>query len=142
MKVKSPSEMTKAIQVRIEIFVKEQNVPFEEEIDDRDQDSTHFLLQDTLGKPYGTARLVPGNNSTCYLGRLAVCKEVRKKGFGKMLVEAVEDEAKKLGYNSILIHGQTYAQGFYESMGFIDINEPRFWEAGIEHLHIKKELQK
>lgn len=89
--------------------------------------------------------LVPplSKKSECHLGRLAILKEARGSGFGKLLVQAVHEEARHQGFGTSSIHAQTYAIPFYEKVGYkIDPeNSEIFFECGIEHVSMVMELQ-
>jgi predicted GNAT family N-acyltransferase len=127
-----------AYQIRIHVFVEEQAIPIEEELDADDEISTHFLIYfDEF--PVGTARLVLGkcpdsDIKTCHLGRLAILREYRGRGLGIPLVQAVHQLGQSLGYEASKIHGQSYAVPFYEKVGYkTDENAEPFMECGIEH---------
>ena len=72
----TPELISKCYEIRISVFVDEQNCNLENELDDKDALSTHFLLF-LNSKPVGTCRLVPDVNEECHLGRLAILKEAR-----------------------------------------------------------------
>lgn len=114
-------------EIRIEVFVKEQNVPPELEWDDADCGATHFLAQ--YDNEYiGTARLC----SDGHLGRMAVREPFRGQGVGKALIEACEKEARRQKIVKIILNAQSYAIPFYEKMGY-EVTSEAFMEAGIEH---------
>jgi predicted GNAT family N-acyltransferase len=126
--------------VRIAVFVEEQNIPVEDEIDLNDPKSTHFIgFID--GEPAGTARLVPDSNGVCHLGRLAVLKGSRNKGLAKLLVESVHFEAIQQGFTMSIIHAQSYLKDFYLRAGYIPDSGEIFIEDGLEHLSMTKMLQ-
>lgn len=114
--------------VRREVFIVEQDVPEHEEIDSRDPMCTHFLARDESGAPVGTARLVSGGQ----IGRMAVKKSQRGTGLGAKLLAAAVEYALEHQYESIFLHAQTHAIGFYESCGFT-ADGPEFMDAGIPH---------
>ena len=84
--------------------------------------------------------LVPVSSTKGKLGRLCVLKKYRQKGFGRILVQALEDHAKQQGLNCILLHAQVDKIGFYESMGYSQISNELFMEDGIEHVVMNKTL--
>ncbi len=122
--------------VRRVVFVEEQKVPEEIEVDELDPVSFHILaIESTGGKPIGTARLLPDG----HIGRVAVVKEWREQGLGlalmKFLIEKARDESRK----ELLLHAQTQTIGFYEKLGFVCVGE-EFEEAGILHFMMRLEL--
>lgn len=121
--------------VRLMVFVAEQHVPKEEELDEWDAKSRHFIARDAQHMVMGCARLLP----TGQIGRLAVLKPFRKRGVGGALLEAVLRSAKAAGMREVWMHAQTHAEGFYVAHGFAPEGE-RFMEAGIEHIMMRKAL--
>lgn len=114
--------------LRIEVFVVEQGVPVELEWDEADEVSTHAVAYDEEGQPVATGRLLPDG----HIGRMAVRKSARGQGIGAQVLEALLDEAKRLGYRELVLHAQTHAQGFYARHGF-EARGEEFMEAGIPH---------
>lgn len=83
--------------VRLEVFVGEQAVPFVQEIDARDFLATtiHVLAVGADGAALGAGRLLrdPARPDRVHLGRLAVRRIARGTGLGARLVAALEDAA-------------------------------------------------
>lgn len=124
--------------IRGAVFVAEQQVPVEEEWDSRDTTADHFLaLVD--GVPVGTVRLVDLGGGTGLLGRLAVLPQGRGNGTGIALVRAVEERARQRGLDTVELHAQTHALGFYTRLGYTSHGE-EFLDAGIPHMHMVREL--
>jgi ElaA protein len=120
----------RAFAIRICVFVREQGVPAEIELDDDDQHAIHFLAT-SGGRAVGTARLVMhGNNAK--IGRMAVLKKHRLKGIGAALLKRSIVAAKRRGAGKIFLHAQVPVIGFYEKMGFRCVGRV-FDEAGIAH---------
>ncbi|SDX61643.1 GNAT family N-acetyltransferase [Lysobacter enzymogenes] len=117
--------------VREAVFVREQNVPLELELDaERDPQCQHVLAFDADGEPIGTGRLTPDRR----IGRMAVLTAWRGRGVGEALLEALVARARALGWREVSLHSQASAIGFYARQGFLPFG-PRFEEAGgIEHL--------
>ena len=131
--------------VRHQVFVTEQSVPEELECDELDARADHFLaLHD--GVPVGAGRLIIGTGpaqemkSVGVLGRLAVDRAVRGMGLGKLLVHAIEQRAAQRGLAAVELHAQAHARGFYDQLGYAPYGD-LFFEAGIEHISMRKELQ-
>ena len=119
------SELLKSI--RFAVFVEEQSVPIEEELDGMDGVSTHFLAT-VDGKPVGVARLMPSGQ----IGRMAVLVDYRRHGIGALLLRAAVKEALDNGHTEPFLHAQTHALSFYTAHGFVAFGEI-FLDAGIEH---------
>jgi len=117
-----------AQRVRIEVFVIEQNVPFELEWDEDDEVSTHAIAYNEEGQPVATGRLLPDG----HIGRMAVIKSLRGCGLGREVLQALLQQARKEGHKDLLLHAQTHALAFYEKQGFIAEGD-EFVEADMPH---------
>lgn len=112
------------------VFVREQGVPREIELDRDDRLAVHFLAR-LRGKPVGTARVVL-RGGTAKIGRMAVLKRYRGKGIGRALLRRALVFASRRGAHRIFLHAQLPVVGFYEKLGFFAVG-PVFEEAGIPH---------
>ena len=112
------------------VFVREQGVPAEIELDRDDRRAIHFLAL-ISGKAVGTARVVM-RRGNAKIGRMAVLKSHRRRGVGAKLLERAIVTAKKFGARKIYLHAQVAVIGFYEKLGFRCVG-PVFDEAGIAH---------
>jgi predicted GNAT family N-acyltransferase len=129
-RVSSEKEMQQAFRIRIRVFVREQGVPAESELDDDDKRALHLLA--CLGeRAVGTARIVM-RGGQAKIGRMAVLKSHRRKKVGKKLLTRAIMTAKKHGSRKIYLHAQVAVVAFYESAGFRCVG-PVFDEAGIAH---------
>ncbi len=113
--------------IRFKVFVEEQAVPVEEELDGMDEVSTHFVAI-LNGNPVGVARLMPSGQ----IGRMAVLLPYRKHGIGALLLRAAVKEALQNGHTEPFLHAQTHALSFYAANGFVAFGDI-FLDAGIEH---------
>ncbi len=123
-------ELKQAMRIRIRVFVREQGVPAEIELDDEDKRALH-LLASFGGSAVGTARIVM-RAGQAKIGRMAVLKSYRRKKVGKNLLRRAVITAKKQGARKIYLHAQVAVLGFYELAGFRCVG-PVFDEAGIAH---------
>ena len=121
--------------VREAVFVREQGVPLELELDARDPDCLHVLARDADGRPIGTGRLTPAHT----LGRMAVRAEWRGKSVGAAMLAALTQLARDRRWNAIELHAQVDAIGFYLRHGYLPVG-PRYMEAGIEHQSMRRAL--
>jgi len=129
-RVSSQAELVQALAIRIRVFVQEQLVPAEIELDSEDQRAIHFLAVKS-GKAVGTARIVL-RHDTAKIGRMAVLKSFRRKGVGAALLKRAILAAKRLHARRIYLHAQVAVIGFYQRMGFRAVGRV-FDEAGIAH---------
>ena len=120
--------------VRVTVFVEEQRVPIEIELDDRDDHCVHVLAHDTAGLAVGTGRidLEAGGK----IGRVAVLAEARGTGVGTALMESLHEIAMRAALTSVWCNAQQSAVPFYAKLGYVVTSEP-FFEAGIEHVRMQ-----
>ena len=126
--------------IRQRVFVEEQACPPEEEWDEYDETSRHFLGS-VEGRPVATARwrtAVYGERIVAKLERFAVLPAYRGRGFGRLLVQYLVRDAQRAGFGCYLLHAQAYLEAFYASLGFRSLEE-RFMEAGIPHVKMIRE---
>ena len=121
--------------IRELVFVLEQGVPPELEMDELDAHCDHALAYAADGAAAGTGRLLPDG----HVGRMAVLKEYRGKGAGALLLQALVEQARRRGHTSVRLNAQIQAAGFYRRFGF-DIAGPEFMEAGIAHVPMQRRL--
>lgn len=135
--VQNESQKQQAFQIRHTVFVEEQNVPEDIEMDEFDAEAIHFLCYDA-GKPIGASRL-RFVADVGKLERLCILKEYRGKSYGKQMIAKMEEEIKKHGYEKALLHAQVHAKAFYEQLGYRVVSE-QFMDAGIPHVKMEKQL--
>jgi len=129
-----------AFAVRRAVFVDEQDVPEEVEMDEHDAGATHFVAYDTArGEPVGTARLRFPEEATGKAERVAVLRPYRGQGIGVRLMERVESEARDRGCSRVRLNAQTHVEEFYADLGYETVSGV-FHEAGIPHVEMVKEL--
>ncbi len=117
-----------ATPLRTQVFVREQGVPLEIELDAFDVVSRHALAFGPDGRVVGTGRLLPDG----HIGRMAVDAGWRGRGVGGAVLEALVAEAVRRGFERVVLNAQVPALGFYRRHGFVEEGEP-FVEAGILH---------
>jgi predicted GNAT family N-acyltransferase len=114
--------------IREAVFVAEQGVPAEIELDEWDAQCEHALACDGSGRALGTGRLLPDG----HIGRMAVLREWRGSGVGGAILEVLIDRARARGMTRVVLHAQTHAERFYSRFGFA-VSGAEFMEAGISH---------
>ena len=137
--LKNKEELELGFALRIEVFVKEQNVPIELELDDKDysDNTVHigYFHDDNL---IGVARLM--DKDVIHIGRVVIDKEYRGKGIGRKLIVGCETTAKNILKREVIIElsAQIQAEKFYESLGYNRVNDKIYLDAGIEHVDMRK----
>ncbi len=123
-----------AKRIRFTVFVEEQAVPAEMEMDDNDAQSLHALAY-ADGHAIGTGRLLPDG----HIGRMAVLKEWRGQGAGREMLRRLIEAARRRGHREVALSAQVHALEFYRAEGF----EPEgaiYEEAGIPHQSMRRKL--
>ena len=123
-----------AAPVRMVVFVEEQRVPAELEMDERDAACVHAIAFDGE-RAIGTGRLLPDG----HIGRMAVLKAFRGKGVGGEILEALVEAARRRGEREIVLSAQTHALAFYRAHGF-EAFGAEYEEAGLPHQDMRRVL--
>lgn len=134
----TPKNKSIAFTIRKKVFVEEQRVPENLEIDKYEDEAIHFLAY-VNGEPAGTARLRWLDEHTAKAERVAVIKRFRGNGLGRVLMDALEAAAKQKKAKTVVLHAQTRARPFYERLGYEAYGD-LFLDAGIEHIAMKKNI--
>ena len=127
--------------IRHEVFVVEQFVPVELELDEFDPEAWHALCL-LKNLPVGTGRLVRefrGVEEWGRIGRMAVLEAYRGQYLGLSILDALIDKASDMGIIHLYLHAQVSAVSFYEKRGF-KICGDVFDEAGIPHQEMELNL--
>ena len=139
--VESAAELEGAVTVRMRVFVAEQGIPADVEVDeaDSDPDTVHAVALHQ-GAVIATGRLLPdvdGNGP--HIGRMAVQQEWRRSGVGGKVLAFLEQQGRELGFARITLHAQEYVKSFYAGHGYEEVGE-MFLEEGIPHREMVKRL--
>ncbi|MDF2837808.1 MAG: family N-acetyltransferase [Paenibacillus sp.] len=136
-RVQNQQQLEKAYAIRTEVFVVEQGVPVEAEIDEYEDVARHVLvLYD--GEAAGTGR-VRELGGLAKLERICVKAKFRKHGIGAAIMEGLESIAREQGLTGAKLHAQTQAAPFYEKVGYT-IDSDIFMEENIPHVRMIKTL--
>lgn len=136
--VQTPKEKQQAFSVRSTVFVKEQHVPEEIEVDAHDETAIHFIVFTDRQHPVAASR-VRFVDQAGKLERICVLKEFRGASIGSELIKKMEESIVARGYSFATLHAQTHATSFYEQLGYVITSDP-FIDAGISHVAMVKEL--
>ncbi|MGB1773675.1 MAG: GNAT family N-acetyltransferase [Arenicellales bacterium] len=114
--------------IRHTVFVEEQGVPVELELDGEDASARHAAAFSDDGRLVGTGRMLASGK----IGRMAVSQSMRRQGIGRALLDALVAEAKRLKLEEVSLGAQLPAVAFYERAGFKAYGDI-FLDAGIDH---------
>lgn len=123
-----------AAPIRFAVFVEEQGVPRELELDEMDEKSVHAVAFED-GKPVATGRLLPDG----HIGRMAVLKDWRGRGIGAQILGRLMDRAREEGHREVVLSAQVQATAFYRRHGFAE-EGAEYMDAGIPHREMRRSL--
>nr|WP_289039122.1 GNAT family N-acetyltransferase [uncultured Allobacillus sp.] len=135
--VSTERERNDAYQIRQEVFVGEQGVSMDEEMDEHDDHAIHFVgYIDERPVLASRLRFVDEYGK---LERICVVKDERGNHYGNKIIEEMEKAIKKHGYFKAKLNAQKYAEEFYKKLGYQTISD-EFLDAGIPHFTMVKDL--
>jgi predicted GNAT family N-acyltransferase len=134
-RVANDEERARAYAIRWEVFVEEQGVPEDMELDEHDAHAVHVLAI-AGGEAIGTGRLVmyaPGEGK---IGRMAVLKMGRGQGAGTAIMAALTEAAKEQAMKVLILDSEVEARPFYARLGYVPEGEI-FMDAGMPHQRMR-----
>lgn len=134
--VTDPQDVLKVLIVRGIVFIEEQQVAYDGEIDEFEESAVH-VLGEIDGEPVAAGRL-RFLDDWAKLERIAVRPGWRDRGLGRAMVEFLLDEARRRGYRRFTMHAQEHLVEFYRELGFKPVGE-MFVECGIDHRTMNRE---
>ncbi|QTD41244.1 GNAT family N-acetyltransferase [Sporosarcina sp. Te-1] len=132
----SALEREDAFSVRKMVFVEEQGVPLNLELDENDATAAHFIVY-SEERPIGAGRIRKISTGVGKVERVCVLKEFRGKHLGNLIMHSLEEHAKQTGMHKIVLNAQSYAVPFYEKLGYL-VTSPEFMDADIPHRAMEK----
>lgn len=132
----SDLEREDAFFVRRKVFVEEQGVPLNLELDPLDKTALHFVVY-SAETPIGAGRIREISEGIGKVERVCVLKDYRGKHLGNLVMNALEEHAINVDMKKVTLNAQAYAVPFYEKLGYI-ITSPEFMDADIPHRAMEK----
>ncbi len=136
----SDPRFERCLHIRRVVFIEEQQVPWEEEVDGKDPSAVHFLAWDSEIGDLGTARMRMVEAGHAKAERVAVHQFARKRGVGRVLMATLEEAAREAGAHEVTLAAQMEALPFYERLGYVARGDV-FMDAGIPHRWMDKALR-
>jgi len=132
----STLELYEILKLRNEVFVVEQNCPYQD-LDNKDKESYHIFKWEN-NKIIAYSRIIPQGVSytEASIGRVAIALEFRNKGVGVELMNySIQNCISIFNCDSIRISAQLYLKKFYERLGFLQTSD-EYLEDGIPHIEM------
>ena len=123
-----------ARKIRESVFIQEQQISSKDEWDDQDPIAVHFVV-DGQGHAIATARLLQNNS----IGRVAVLKQYRGQGIGRLLMLEIIQSAKNEHREFLKLSSQVHAIPFYAGLGF-NVEGDEYLDCGIPHIDMRMPL--
>ena len=80
------------------------------------------------------------DENTCQVRFVAVSTELQGKGYGKSIMQEVEEQGRRIGYNKLILHARDYAVEFYKKLDYIIIGESYKLFDILQHYLMEKEI--
>ncbi|QIL80565.1 YbgC/FadM family acyl-CoA thioesterase [Diaphorobacter sp. HDW4A] len=127
--------------VRKAVFIEEQGISPDIELDALDSTAVHAVAFNRLGMPVATGRLLQDAPGEARIGRMAVARVLRGQRWGRAILDALVDASRERGDDKVILHAQCSAEGFYRRAAFEVVGAP-YEEAGIAHITMQLALAK
>ncbi len=135
--VASSRELKGAFEVRKQVFVEEQGISEDIELDEHDVEALHMVVKDK-DRVIGTARVLFLAMNQAKIERMAILKPFRRRGIGRKIISFLNEELRNRKVKQVILHAQYPVVAFYKSCGFEESGSP-FWEAGIKHMKMGRQ---
>ncbi len=126
------------LRLRVEVFVVEQGVPYQE-LDGHDLERTtrHYwlALDEAIEQPQATLRLLEPVDGQFRIDRICTARQARRHGALRRLLQAALAE---VGDRLCVLDAQPYCVELFAAYGFV-VNGPEFTEDGIPHVPMRRE---
>lgn len=140
-KAENNEMLERCLKIRNSVFIVEKGVPEEIEIDEYDSINemcAHFLVR-YQNADAGTVRCLNISDDTLKIQRFCILKEYRKSGLGRKVIEYIENEYKKQGFETVEMDAKYEAFRFYEKCGYSRVSDV-FMEANVKHVKMMKNI--
>ncbi|MFT9051318.1 GNAT family N-acetyltransferase [Liquorilactobacillus nagelii] len=126
-----------AVEIRKEVFILEQGVAPELELDHEDQ-AVYYVayVADVAG---ATARVIVERDGAWHIQRVATRKAYRSQGLASKLLQKIEQDARNQQIPYLTLGAQDQAQSFYQKLGFHVVGAG-FFDAEIPHHQMQKAI--
>lgn len=136
--VENDNDLEQAFQVRRKVFIEEQGISEDIEIDSQDKKALHIVVESDK-EIIATVRVLFPAPGEAKIERMAVLKTFRRKGIGSKIIKILHEQLMLKRISKVIVHAQNSAVPFYKSCGFIE-SGACFYEAGIPHIKMVIEL--
>ena len=129
-----------AYSVRIEGMNRQCHISLRDEFDEHDCEGTKYIVLLDDGYPVATCRFYEVSSNSVILGRVVVLPDYRGRKLGFEVMKEAEQWIKELGYSEIRIDSRTEVKGFYEKLGFVQMNDDVVKSGNFDCIRMKKDI--
>ncbi len=134
------AELKEYFRIRNEVFVEEQKIFPETDIDEHDPNSVHIIAVDSSNmNVVGVVRCYVAEGDTWFGGRLGALPDYRNGRVGSRLVRFAVSTAKSRGCRKFLAYIQPNNVRFFERLDWQKVGEPIIYQ-GIKHQMMEANL--
>ena len=137
--VKNEHQLRTALKIREIVFVEEQGISKNMDVDGKDRQAIHALMFDH-GVGIATGRLLCEGNQKGHISRIAVLNDYRGKKLGSKIIEFLELEAKKMGVPGVYLHPHDYLESFYHNLGYQTVSNSGFYVGKYRLIKMTKKI--
>ena len=144
MQIKQPEtdeELKQYFHFRWKLLRKPWNEPEGSEKDDIEDECFHVMVCEKNNQCIGVGRLQFNTETEAQIRYMAVAIEHERKGIGKKIIDALENEAKEKNITSIILDAREPAVGFYEKLGYVKKEKTYLLFDSIQHYRMEKLLK-
>ncbi len=144
MQIIQPStfhEFEQYYRLRYEMLRKPWHQPVGSERMDDDSEATHLMaIDENTGEIMGGCRVHMETDSEAQLRFLSVAPKYQNKQVGRRLLQAVEEESRKMGAKELIVQAREYAKNFYKRNGFTEEYPTHLLFGEVQHYQMRKPL--
>ena len=129
-----------AYSVRIQGMNRQHHISLRDEFDEHDCEGTKYIILLDHGYPIATCRFYEVAEERVTIGRVVVLPEYREKHLGERVIHEAESWIRELGYKEFVVDSRTVAVGFYEKLGYEQINVEIYMSGVFECVKMHKTL--
>jgi len=141
LKQPSTNEEFKAYyHLRWKLLRKPWGQPEGSEVDEIENNCYHIMAIDNKQLIIGIARLQFNTEKVAQIRYMAVVAEHERQGVGRLMMHALEQQAKQKNIKTIILDAREPAIGFYEKLGYRITQKTYLLFNEIQHFKMQKKL--
>ena len=110
------------------------------EKDEIEDECFHVMICDERNQCIGVGRLQFNTSTEAQIRYMAVAKKLERQGLGRIIIDALEKQAKEKNITSIILDAREPAVGFYEKLGYVKKEKTYLLFNSIQHYSMEKRL--